>query len=135
MVLNTPWLIMGSIRHVTSIGWLENLHFFQLLSKIRENVWQFTLLCKKYEKSRKKKKRYLLEKMSYEDVRHGFRKLRRPLSLKKNQHLVNTFCLISHFGKKKKILTKLLKIDPHSPINTVLGYKMGLKTRNIFLIF
>ena len=85
-----------------------------------ENVWQNTLFCKNYEKSREMKRRYL-EKISYEDVRHGFRKLRRS-------------CLDLSLSRKRKnmILGKLLKICPHSPINTVLGYKKGLKTRNVF---
>ena len=94
---------------------------------------QNTLFCKNYEKSRKIKKLYLLEKISYEDVRHGFRKLRRPSLSKKQifQDLVDTCRLNLPFWPKEKY--DFNKITKNIFINTVLGYKKGLKTVNIFL--
>ena len=53
---------------------------------------------------------------------------------------LSPFCYLKRYlwgseGAKRKnmILTKLQKIGPQSSINTVLGYKKGLKTINILV--
>ena len=72
---------------------------------------------------------YLRNETSYEDIRHGVRKLKIPSlwSEKFCQHLVNRCWLNLIIGQNEKNGQKLLKMDLKMSKNTVLGYKKGLK--------
>ena len=80
---------------------------------------------------------YLRNETSYEDIRHGVRKLQTPSlwSEKFCQHLVNRCCLNLNIGQNEQIGQKLLKMDLKMSENTVLGYKKGLKTQTILSDF
>ena len=80
---------------------------------------------------------YLRNQTSYEDIRHGVRKLQTPSLWSENfcQHLVNRCCLNLNIGQNEQIGQKLLKMDLKMSENTVLGYKKGLKTQTILSDF
>ena len=71
--------------------------------------------------------RYLRNETSYEDIRHGVRKLKTPSfwTEKFCVHLVNRCCLNLDIGQNEKNGQKWLKLDLKMFKNTVLGYLKG----------